>query len=227
MDVSPEQLRWILIGVLTLIVSVALHEFGHAIMAHKLGDDTPSRQGRVTLNPIAHADPIGTLLLPLLGGYMGAAGGSGGGFGWGKPVQWNPARVKRGVRMSTAQVLVAIAGPGMNLLLAIFLATLHTILLGQGVITPASEMNKVLGFAVMTNFILMFFNLLPIPPLDGGHVAQQFMPYKHRSKFDEYAKYGPFLVLAVAMIPQLAQVFVLPARWCASHLYVFLFSVFG
>jgi len=227
MDVSPEQLRWILIGLLTLIVSVALHEFGHAIMAHKLGDDTPNRQGRVTLNPLAHADPIGTLLLPLLGGYMGAAGGSGGGFGWGKPVQWNPSRVRRGIRISTAQILVAVAGPGMNFLFAIVLALVHTLLLSQGVLSGTSELNDVLGFAVTTNFILMFFNLLPFPPLDGGHVAQQFMPYRHRSKFDEYAKYGPFLVLAVAMIPQLAQVFVRPALWCMSHLYLFLHSMLG
>ena len=96
MDLSPQQIRWILIGVFVLLVSVALHEFGHAIMAYKLGDDTPKRQGRVTLNPLAHADPIGTLLLPLIGGIYAATGGSVGGFGWGKPVQWTPHRIRRG-----------------------------------------------------------------------------------------------------------------------------------
>src|SRR4051812_29434522 len=80
-DITPEKIRWVLIRVLVLIVSVALHEFGHAIMADLLGDDTPRRQGRVTLNPIAHADPIGTLLLPLMGGLYAAAGGGVGGFG--------------------------------------------------------------------------------------------------------------------------------------------------
>src|SRR6195952_2838019 len=78
MDLTPEKIRWILIYVFVLLISVALHEFGHAIMAHKLGDDTPSRQGRVTLNPLAHADPVGTLLLPIIGGISGF-----GGFGWG------------------------------------------------------------------------------------------------------------------------------------------------
>src|SRR3954469_14964180 len=101
MNLSPEQIRWILIRVTVLIASVAFHEFGHAFMATRLGDDTPRRQGRVTLNPLAHADPIGTLLLPLLGGLYG-----GGGFGWGKPVQWQPNRVNRKWKMTTARILV-------------------------------------------------------------------------------------------------------------------------
>src|SRR5688572_6883999 len=109
MDLSPEQIRWVFVYVFVLLVSVALHEFGHAIMADKLGDDTPRRQGRVTLNPLAHADLIGTLLLPFMGAMIGAAGGGGGGFGWGKPVQWQPARIRRGISMSTAKILVAIA----------------------------------------------------------------------------------------------------------------------
>src|SRR5436853_1688454 len=114
MDLSPENIRWALIYVLVLLISVALHEFGHAIMAWKLGDDTPKRQGRVTLNPLAHADPIGTLLLPLLGNLHAVAGGGGGGFGWGKPVQWQPHRIRRGIKMSTANILVSFAGPFMN-----------------------------------------------------------------------------------------------------------------
>src|SRR5580692_5066519 len=113
---NAETIRWIIVGVFTLLVSVAFHEFGHAAMADMLGDDTPRRQGRVTLNPLAHADPIGTLLLPLVGGAMRAAGGIGG-FGWGRPVQWQPNKVNRKWKMSTASILVAIAGPGMNLLL--------------------------------------------------------------------------------------------------------------
>src|SRR5207237_6444207 len=104
----------VLISVFMLIISVAFHEFGHAIMADLLGDDTPRRQGRVTLNPLAHADPIGTLLLPLIGGlYLHGAG-----FGWGKPVQWQPSRINRKWRMATANILVSLAGPMMNVLLA-------------------------------------------------------------------------------------------------------------
>ncbi len=225
MDLTPDAIRWVLIGLFVLLISIALHEFGHAIMADMLGDDTPRRQGRVTLNPLAHADPIGTFLLPLAGGLWGAAGGGGGGFGWGKPVQWQPQRINRKWKMSTAQILVAIAGPGMNFVLAIVVAVVHTILVAKGVLSTSSDISRILGYTVITNFVLMFFNLLPIPPLDGGHVAQQFMPYKHRAKFDELARFGPFIVMAFALIPTLSQVFLVPARWCTSHLYELLHSI--
>lgn len=219
MNLSPEDIRQVVIYVFVLLVSVAFHEFGHAIMADRLGDDTPRRQGRVTLNPIAHADPIGTLLLPVIGGIYAAAGGSVGGFGWGKPVQWQPARINRKWRMSTAKILVAIAGPSMNVLLAVVIAGVHTILIMQDVITIYGAVSQILFFAVGTNFILFFFNLVPAPPLDGGHVAEGFMPYKHRSKFEQYARFGPFIVLAIVMISPLAKIFIIPASFCARQLY--------
>jgi Zn-dependent protease len=225
MDLDANDVRRILIGLFVLIISVALHEFGHAIMAHKLGDDTPKRQGRVTLNPLAHADPIGTFLLPLVGGIFAAAGSSMGGFGWGKPVQWNPARIRRGIRMATANILVSFAGPAMNLLLAVVVALVHVILLSQGV--TDARVHEILSFAVVTNFVLFFFNLLPVPPLDGGHIASAFMPYRYRETFDSYARYAPFLLLALIMIPQLRTVFLTPALWCARNLYSGLGSIVG
>ena len=219
MDLGPEQIRFILTALFVLVISVALHEFGHAFMAYKLGDDTPKRQGRVTLNPLAHADPIGTLLLPVLGNLHAAAGGAGGGFGWGKPVQWQPHRIRRGISMAWANILVSVAGPFMNLLLATVTALTHSILLGQDVVAWGDSVSKVLTFIVGTNFILFFFNLLPVPPLDGGHVAQAFVPYKHRAKFESYARFGPFIILGVMLIPQVRQVFAVPAYWCTEHLY--------
>src|SRR3954454_1885054 len=144
MNLSPEQIRWILFRVMILIASVAFHEFGHAIMADRLGDDTPRRQGRVTLNPLAHADPIGTLLLPIVGSVYAAAGGGLGGFGWGRPVQWNPTRILRKWSMATARILVAIAGPAMNIVLALLVSTLHTILLWKGVVTITSDVSQIL-----------------------------------------------------------------------------------
>jgi Zn-dependent protease len=219
MELTPEKIRWILIYVFVLLISVALHEFGHAIMAHKLGDDTPSRQGRVTLNPLAHADPIGTLLLPLVGAIYGAATGHGGGFGWGKPVQWQPHRIGRRVSMSTAKILVAVAGPAMNVILAVVIACTHALLISQRVLTLDSEVSQILVFAVLTNFVLFFFNLLPVPPLDGGHVAQSFMPYRYRDKFDQFARYSPFIVLGFMLIPQMQVVFSWPATFLATHLY--------
>ena len=219
MNVTGEQVRWVLIRVFVLLVSVALHEFGHAFVASALGDDTPRREGRVTLNPIAHADPIGTLLLPLLGGLYSAAGGGIGGFGWGKPVNWNPARINRKWKMSTAKILVSIAGPGMNLVLGSVIMIVSAVLVGKHVIPITGDAFKVLYFAGVTNFILFFFNLIPAPPLDGGHVAGELMPYKHRASYDAYAKYGPFVVMAVAMIQQISRIFTIPAQFCAEHVY--------
>ncbi len=218
-NLGPEQIKWILISIFVLVGSVAFHEFGHAIMADKLGDDTPRRQGRVTLNPVAHADPIGTLLLPLLGGIYAAAGGGVGGFGWGKPVQWQPSRINRKWKMSTATVLVAMAGPSMNILLAVLLSGTHAILLATDTIPLTGEVSRIFMYAVGTNFILFFFNLIPAPPLDGGHVMGELMPYKQRGRYQEYARYGMFVVMAVAMIPVLAQIFVVPARFCTRGLY--------
>ena len=226
MDLTATDVRNILLGLFVLVISVAIHEFGHAIMAYKLGDDTPKRQGRVTLNPLAHADPIGTLLLPVLGSLHAASGGMGGGFGWGKPVQWQPHRVRRGISMALANILVSFAGPFMNLLLATVTALVHSILLGQGVIDPASQINQVLFFVVGTNFILFFFNLLPVPPLDGGHIAQAFMPYRWRNQYDSYARFGPFIILGIMLIPQVRQVFAIPANWCTETLYKAFFGIF-
>ncbi len=177
MDLSPEAIRTIFIRVFVLVVAVCFHEFGHAYMATRLGDDTPRRQGRVTLNPLAHADPIGTLLLPIVGAVYAAMGHSVGGFGWGRPVQWQPSRVNRKWSMSTAKILVAFAGPAMNIVLAVLIAGIQAILVHQGVIAMYGEASGIMAFAVATNFLLFFFNLVPAPPLDGGHIAEGFMPY--------------------------------------------------
>lgn len=226
MSLSAHDIRQIVIYVFVLLVSVALHEFGHAFMADRLGDDTPRRQGRVTLNPLAHADPIGTFLLPIVSGIYAASGGVGG-FGWGKPVQWQPSRIDRKWRVATAQILVALAGPAMNVILGTVLALAHMVLMVQGVVTPASEVSRIFQFAVVTNFVLFFFNLIPAPPLDGGHVAEGLMPYRHRSAFEQYARFGPFVVMAVAMIPAVAKIFLIPALFCAQHVYKLFGSLLG
>jgi len=224
-DLTVDQIRWIFIYLFVLIVSIAFHEFGHAFVAHKLGDDTPKREGRVTLNPIAHIDPVGTLLLPIAGSLFAAANGSVGGFGWGKPVSWQPHRIRRGISMSTAQILVSIAGPFMNLFLAILIALVHVLLVTKNVVT-SPDISQILYFASATNMLLMFFNLLPFPPLDGGHVVEQFVPYKHRARFDEIFKYAPFMLLAVLMIPPIRKVFQVPAQWCTDHIYSLFLSLF-
>ncbi|MFN0246275.1 MAG: site-2 protease family protein [Kofleriaceae bacterium] len=226
MDLSVEQIRWIFVYLFVLIISIAFHEFGHAWMAVKCGDRTPEKDGRVTLNPIAHIDPVGTLLLPVVGAIYGAANGTVGGFGWGKPVMWNPTHVKRSMKMSTAQILVSIAGPGMNLFLAIVIALVHVILVKQNVINGAGDASQILMFASATNMLLLFFNMLPIPPLDGGHVLEQFVPYKHRARFEKIAVYAPFALLAVLMIPPIRKVFQVPAQWCTERIYSLFLMLF-
>jgi Zn-dependent protease len=219
MDLGPEQIRWVITYVLVLIVSVTFHEFGHAYVAHRLGDDTPSRQGRVTLSPVAHADLIGTVILPLVSALYAAAGSGFGGFGWGRPVQTNPIRYTRRFSMATGQMFVALAGPSMNVLLAVIFALTHVLLRKANVLSDTSDLNRVLFLAVSMNFTLFFFNLVPVPPLDGGWVARRFIPTRHEGTFNSVATYGPFIIMAVVMIPVLAQVFIIPARFCFENLY--------
>jgi Zn-dependent protease len=219
MDLTPEQIRGIFVYVFALVVSIALHEFGHAKMGDLLGDPTPRRQGRVTLNPLAHADPIGTFLLPLAGAVYGAHGGGGGGFGWGKPVMTEPRNYTRRWSMATGQVFVALAGPIMNVVLATVIATTHVILIKTQVLGGRAEIDDHLLFAVGLNFTLFFFNLVPVPPLDGGWVAQRFLPRRFQAGFEEVRRYGMIIVVTIAVVSPLNKIFLVPAGFCTEHLY--------
>jgi len=225
MDLSPQDIRHIITSMIVLIASIALHEFGHAYMAHRLGDDTPARQGRLTLNPLAHADPIGTLALPLAALLF--TQGRSMGFGWGKPVQWQPRNATRKVTMRTAIALVAAAGPFMNLVLGTFVALVHVVLLKTNAITIAHPISEALFYAVGLNYVLMLFNLIPAPPLDGGSVIQRFIPLRYQATFDRYAVYGPFVLMAFVMISPLAQIFIWPATKMSSGIYHLFFAIFG
>jgi Zn-dependent protease len=225
LDLTPHEILTIAQYLIVLVLSVAVHEFGHAIVATWLGDDTPTRQGRVTLNPVAHADPIGTLILPLI--FLISTRGHSSGFGWGKPVQHQPRNFTRKVRMATGTALVAIAGPAMNLLLGTLVAIVHVVLLSQHVVAWGGDASNALGFAAGMNYTLFFFNLLPIPPLDGGWILDWATPYQHRKKLDAYLVYAPFVFLAVLMIPQVQQVFLIPARFTFNHVYDALTTIFG
>jgi Zn-dependent protease len=225
LDLSPENMRWIVQAMGVLLLSICVHEFGHAYIADKLGDPLPRSQGRVTLNPIAHADPIGTLLFPLIGLlYSGMPG-----FGWGRPVQVQPHRFSRRFEMRKGHMFVAFAGPFMNLAFGTLIAIVHMTLIVTEVLPTdlAHPANKLLYYAVSLNFILFFFNLIPAPPLDGGAVTEGLLPRKYLPGFQKVAVYGPFILLAVIAIPQLARIFVWPAVFVRDHLYELLTAVFG
>src|SRR5437867_528717 len=154
-----------------LILSLTVHEWAHAATAKLLGDDRVQRLGRLTLNPLDHIDPIGTVILPLLGVP----------FGWAKPVPVNPARFRADVGMSTGLLLTAVAGPASNLLLALLGAALAAVStrLVPGLL-PQTVWPVIQTFTVL-NVLLAFFNLLPIPPLDGSRVVDSIIPDSLRS----------------------------------------------
>lgn len=173
-----------------MLLSLTVHEWAHAFSAHRLGDDTAERQGRLTLNPIVHIDPIGTLLLPLLGIP----------FGWAKPVPVNPARFRRGVSMGTGMMITAAAGPFSN----VVLATLCAIGLGLGIrfgaVTSSEEpLAHLVIMAITINVSLALFNLLPVPPLDGSRVVDGLIPYKQRPLWERYVQYSSIVFFVVVV----------------------------
>jgi Zn-dependent protease len=217
MNLDGEAVRMILLQMITLILSIAVHEFGHAIVAYKLGDNLPKQQGRVTLNPMAHADPMGTLLFPMV--FLVMSGGRSIGFGWGKPVQVRPVAFTRRFHMRTGHMLVALAGPMMNVVLGLVVIIIHAMLLRFQVIGIDSDLNLFLYNAAALNFILFFFNLIPAPPLDGGAVVEGLLPARLVPGFQRYAVYGPFVLMAVIFIPGAGRIFATPALWVVNHAY--------
>jgi Zn-dependent protease len=172
-----------------LLLSLSVHEFANAWSAFRLGDDTAARMGRLTLNPLAHADLVGTVLLPLLGIP----------FGWAKPVPVNPARFRRDVRMSTGMMLTASAGPIANVVLAV----LSTVALGllyrfsPDLVTGRGALRVLLVVVIQMNVGLAVFNLLPLPPLDGSRIVDAFVPLRLRPAWETFSRFAPFLLLLV------------------------------
>lgn len=218
MDLGPAEIRWIIQAIIILILSICVHEFGHAIVADKLGDPLPRSQGRVTLNPVSHADPIGTLVMPLAA--MVLSKGAFAGFGWGRPVEVSPHKMTRKLSMRRAHMLVSAAGPAMNLVLFVIISVTHAILIKTGVVAIdysdgalPTTLHEVLLWAGRLNLILMFFNLLPAPPLDGGTVIAGLLPRRQAEAFEKLAAYGPFVIIAIVITPGASKIFTVPATW--------------
>ncbi len=200
MDFTSDEIRLIFQGIIFLVLSICVHEYGHAIVADKLGDRLPRSQGRTTLNPMAHADPIGTLAFPLIS--LVVTHGSSIGFGWGKPVMVNPTAFTRKLQMRTAHMMVAAAGPAMNILLGMIVTIAHLIATKQSWITTP-EAHQAFMAAGMLNFGLAVFNCIPAPPLDGGAILEGLLPHRYVAKYQEISIYGPFVLMAVIMIEPL------------------------
>lgn len=178
-----------LIQYVTLVIMLTFHEFGHAWMAHKCGDDTAKSMGRVSLNPLVHIDPIGTVLMPLLMIFLPSSVGS---FllGWAKPVPVNPHNLRN---PKVDDILVTLAGPWMNLLLAVALMGVAKL----GITMNASGLTEFCITAVFLNLGLFFFNLIPIPPLDGSQIMRVVTNMSHET-FYQFARYG-FMILILVM----------------------------
>jgi len=177
--------------IFTLIVAFTIHELAHAWTADQLGDDTPRRMGRLTLNPLAHLDPLGSLLLLLAG------------FGWAKPVYTNPYKLRNGPRLCMA--LVAAAGPFSNFVMALIAAIPFRLGLlnafgssGAGGVLPSPAF--LVSEFVLLNIILMLFNLIPIVPLDGSKILRGFAPSEWDSGLSRLEQWGPFLLMALVFL---------------------------
>ena len=167
--------------VIAIVLGITVHEFMHAYVAHRLGDDTARLLGRLSLNPMAHLDPFGTLLLVLAG------------FGYGKPVPFNESRL----RSAMGVTFVALAGPLANLVLAALCAIP---LRFDAASALGGAYAEVLGAIVLWNCVLAIFNLVPIPPLDGANVVYGLLPPRQQYSWRTYQQYGPFLLLFILLL---------------------------
>lgn len=183
--------------VLTLpavLIAITFHEYAHAFAADKLGDDTPRRQGRLTLNPLAHLDIVGTVMLVFAG------------FGWGKPVEIDPRNFNRDVDMSKGEAIVSIAGPLMNFFLAIIFTIIYFVIIKFATAFAMTQLGLIILTLIQTTVIinvgLGVFNLIPLPPLDGSKVLRHFLPYNAKEWFTTHSQifYIAFIVLWITGI---------------------------
>jgi Zn-dependent protease len=185
----------IAVWLVPLVIAIVFHEVAHGLIARRLGDPTASERGRLSLNPIRHVDPFGTVVLPMILALTSAPI-----FGWAKPVPVNFRRLRNPRR---DMILVALAGPGMNLLLAIIGALIlaTTFAMAQG------ELRGVAGFIaanalnfVYINIFLSVFNLLPVPPFDGGHVVEGLLPRRQARNYRKIGRYSLIVLIVLLLV---------------------------
>ena len=186
-----------LIFYLELVVLLTFHEFAHAWAAWKLGDDTARLQGRLSLNPLVHIDPIGTVMLPLI---MIFASPSVGRFlvGWAKPVPFNPGNLNHRWR---DEMLIAMAGPAMNVILAVALVAFARVAVMFGSDVAVDLLLQMASLSL----VLCFFNLIPIPPLDGSHVLRNLSGMSYETYFN-FSRFGFIAIILVLQIPLVREI---------------------
>ena len=192
---NPGALFSLVISIPAVLIAITFHEFAHAFVADRLGDDTARREGRLSLNPFTHLDPIGTLLLLVAG------------FGWGKPVHVDPRNYTRKMSMDKCEAIVSAAGPIMNIVLAIIFALIYCAVYKFGSMqflssTAGTITLLILSRIILTNVGLGVFNLIPLPPLDGSKIIMPFLPYNAKQWFrnNEYIFYIVFVVIWITGI---------------------------
>ena len=183
------------VWVVPLVIAIVFHEVAHGLVAKRLGDTTAEERGRLTLNPFKHVDPFGTVILPLILAISHAPV-----FGWAKPVPVNYARLRHPRR---DMVLVALAGPGMNLLLALLGAIILAITLSVSSNPNSATTVLIAGNAlnfVLINIFLGVFNLLPVPPFDGGHVVEGLLPPPLAIGFRKIGRYSLLVFVMLLLV---------------------------
>lgn len=178
-----------------VLIAITFHEFAHAFAADKLGDDTPRRQDRLSLNPLKHLDPIGTVMLVFAH------------FGWGKPVEIEPRNFNRNISMTAGEAIVAAAGPVMNFILTIVFSIIYFVIWKFAPMFAYSStiglvIMNLLDYCIIINIGLGIFNLIPITPLDGSKILSAFLPYNARNWLinNQHIFYIIFIVLWVTGI---------------------------
>ncbi len=199
---SPEALLALILSIPGVIIAMTFHEFAHAWVADRLGDDTPRRQGRLTLNPFKHMEPIGMLMLLFAG------------FGWGRPVEINPNNFNRTITIRKGNALVALAGPVMNLILALIFSIIYALILAfGGVDFMFSEVGDIITtiveYIIFMNVGLGVFNLIPLPPLDGSKVLVAILPTNARNWFESHERIL-YLVFIIMWITPIASLIISP-----------------
>lgn len=175
-------------SLIILFFSIVLHEVAHGLMAERHGDPTARMMGRITLNPLVHIDPVGTILLPLIMIVFGSPFI----FGWAKPVPINPRNLNNPKR---DMMWIALAGPATNFVLSLFLALIFRVLVRPGTIAET-----ILFYGVTINLVLAFINLIPIPPLDGSRILSGLLPDRYNFRLAQLERYGFIILIPLLFI---------------------------